>query len=536
MSLSGDGPAVAPRPTIPPTPAGVAGRRSLSIVPSARHRPSPPLVPPPRPFVERRTHLRRAADRAAHHEAALLARSLDLLAGPGPAELRLGNLLALLAQVAGAERAAVLAEAEGRRIAVGIAPHEDPEPAEALAAWLDANAPRSRSARAAAGPASVARIVTVSIGERREARSWPDDAAGAAKGTRPVRDRRAPSHQRSARRRPAVPWLCPVPESGGTVLGFHFRTARAARDAADRLPPALARHAAVALALVTAQLLEERELELLRAHETQRQRFVSTIAHELRTPLTSLAGYLELIIGDRVPDPVDRREFLVRSRGLVEMMGALVADLLEMSRLESGNLELDVAPFSGAEAAQAVITALHPQALSAGVALEGRLPSRLRTVLADRRRVVQILTNVIGNAVKFTPPGGHVAVGLEFVGSVAIFIVRDDGPGIPAVEVDRIFERFYRASAAGSVSGTGLGLSIARDLARAMGGDVGAVSDEGAGATFLVALPTTAAIADGEVDAQLEDARRGEAARRLQDARTARALRQRGREATTIPA
>ena len=501
------------------------------------------MVPLPRPFVERRTRLRRAADRAAHDEAVLLARSLDLLAGPGPAEHRLGGLLALLARVAGAQRAAVLAEADGRRIAVGVAPNEDPAAAEALAAWLDAHAPRSRSARAATGPASVARIMAVSTGDM----SSPDDDGTArsgtpAKGT--VRPEAAPARasRMAAAHRPStpgtarepVPWLCPVPDSGGTVLGFHFRSARAAKAAADRLPPALARHAAVALSLVTTQLLEERELELLRARETQRQRFVSTVAHELRTPLTSLAGYLELIIGDRVPDPVDRREFLERSHGLVDMMGALVADLLEMSRLESGNLELEIAPFSGAEAAQTVITALHPQALGAGVTLEGRLPSRLRTVLADRRRVVQVLTNVTGNALKFTPPGGHVSLSLEFMGPIALYAVRDDGPGIAAPELERVFERFFRAPGTTTVSGTGLGLSIARDLARAMGGDIAAASEVGAGATFLIALPTTAAAGDAVLDSVLLEAQRSEAARRSQGARAARLAR--AHEVVTIPA
>jgi signal transduction histidine kinase len=497
--------------------------------------------------VERRIRLRRAADRAAHDEAVLLARSLDLLAGPGPAERRLGGLLALLARVAGAQRAAVLAEADGRRIAVGVAPDEDPAAAEALAAWLDAHAPRSRSARAATGPASVARIVAVPTGETKllEDGGMPGSGAptraairperSAARASRRVatRGRSVPPEERGAAREP-VPWCCPVPDSGGTVLGFHFRSGRAAKAAADRLPPALARHAAVALALVTAQLLEERELELLRARETQRQRFVSTVAHELRTPLTSLAGYLELILDDRVPDPVDRREFLERSRGLVDMMGALVADLLEMSRLESGNLELEIVPFSGAEAAQTVITALHPQALAAGVTLEGRLPSRLRTVLADRRRLIQVLTNVTGNALKFTPPGGHVTVSLEFVGPIALFAVRDDGPGIAAAELERVFERFFRAPGATTVNGTGLGLSIARDLARAMGGDIAAASDTGAGATFLIALPTSATAGDERLNGVLLEAQRTEAARRSQGARAARTAR--AHEVVTIPA
>ena len=131
--------------------------------------------------------------------------------------------------------------------------------------------------------------------------------------------------------------MLPIPSAGEVALGFEFGRPADADRLAERLPPTLARHAAVALALVTGQLAGERELAALRARDAERSTFVSTVAHELRTPLTGLRGYLELILGGQVDDPAVEREFLERSRAIVDSMGELVGDLLELSRLESGH-------------------------------------------------------------------------------------------------------------------------------------------------------------------------------------------------------
>ena len=131
------------------------------------------------------------------------------------------------------------------------------------------------------------------------------------------------------------PWyaILPIPSAGQVVLGFEFERPGRADRLADRLPPQLARHAAVALALVTEQLATERELATLRAAEAERTRFVSIVAHELRTPLTGLRGYLELILGGKVAEPEVERDFLERSLGIVGSMADLVGDLLDLSRL-----------------------------------------------------------------------------------------------------------------------------------------------------------------------------------------------------------
>jgi len=447
----------------------------------------PPVVAPPPPFTERRVAFRRAADRLAHEETLLLARSLDVLASGADAESRLAGLLDLLAETARAERAAVLAEGRERRIAVSVAPGESADAASALAAWLDAAAPRSRAQRAASAPATVA-IVT-----------------GRPRPTRSRREQPAALPAIAGASEPAFAYL-PIPSAGAVVLGFAFGDETVAAALDRRLPPQLARHAAVALALVTEQLVAEREVAALRARDAERARFVSTVAHELRTPLTGLSGYLELILGGQVADPADERDFLERSQQIVETMGALVGDLLELSRLESGSLRLEAAPFSVAETMTRVIAGLEPVAHSRDVELTTTLPPRLRGATGDRRRVEQILTNLAANAVKFSPAGSRVELEARFEGSVAVVSVRDEGAGIAADDRARIFDRFYRLGGHERITGTGLGLPIARDLARAMGADLDVASVPGSGSTFILVLPGPSAVDPDVVAAALVEA------------------------------
>ena len=469
----------------------------------SRHRLStqPPTVAPPPPFRERRAAHRRAEDRQAHQEKVLLARALDVLAAGTSAEERLAGVLKLLASTAGAERAAVIADGAERRAAVAIEAGEDPAPAEALAAWLDSAAGRTRAQRAAAGLAPVA--IVVAAPSRVEA--WPEPQPASGPAERPIRlvqpdepaaDAVAPGVGPAVVDERAGRWyaLLPIPSAGEVHLGFEFNRPDGPRRLAERVPPQLARHAAVVLALVTEQIAAAQELDALRAREAERTRFVSTVAHELRTPLTGLRGYLELILGDKVQDPEVERDFLERSLGIVGSMGDLVGDLLELSRLESGALTLESSPFSVAEAASDVAAGLHPIALDRGTRLSTSLPPRLRSATGDRRRVEQILTNLGANALKFTPSGGTVEIAAWFDGPVAILAVRDDGPGIDVEDRPRIFERFHRLAGHERITGTGLGLPIARDLARRMDGDLAVASVPGAGSTFVLALPGPASV------------------------------------------
>ncbi len=215
-------------------------------------------------------------------------------------------------------------------------------------------------------------------------------------------------------------------------------------------------------------------------------------------PLTGLSGYLDLVLAGKVEDPAVQREFLERGQDIVATMSALVSDLLELSRLESGTLALEVGAFSVAEAGARVVSGLAPIAIDRGIELSSDLPPRLRAATGDRRRVEQILTNLVGNALKFATPGGLVELTARFDGPVAIFVVRDDGAGIGSQDRPRVFERFYRMTGHERVTGTGLGLPIARDLARAMGGDLDVASVAGTGTSFVLVLAGPAPV-DGDV-------------------------------------
>jgi signal transduction histidine kinase len=428
--------------------------------------------------VERRRTFRRAADRQAHEETRLLARALDVLAADHAPDARLAGLLDLLAETVGARRAAVVSDGPERSVAVVAHRDDDVDAAEALGAWLDAAAPRSRARRAAAGLAPISVVRPAVVGR---AASRSGERAG------------EPYYA-----------VVPIPAAGEVALGFEFAEPVQPGTVADRLPPSMARHAAVALALVTDALTTERALADLRAGEAERDRFVSTIAHELRTPLTGLAGYLDLILEGKVGDTAVEREFLERGRTIVHSMAALVGDLLELSRLESGSIALEITAFSVAEAMTAVSSGLLPIAMDRGLDLRSDLPPRLQAATGDRRRVEQILTNLGANAIKFGgAAGGRVELSGRSDGTVAIIVVRDEGPGIDDEDRPRIFERFYRMAGHERVTGTGLGLPIARDLARAMGGDLDVASIAGAGSSFVLALPGPVGAAPVKVAAAL---------------------------------
>jgi signal transduction histidine kinase len=245
----------------------------------------------------------------------------------------------------------------------------------------------------------------------------------------------------------------------------------------------------VALALVTESMSTERELAALRAREVERVQYVSTVAHELRTPLTGLSGYLDLILDGHVDDEAIQREFLERGRSIAGSMTALIGDLLELSRLESGSLQLDLEPFSVADMLHTVGAALLPIAMERDVPLITTPPTRIRTARGDRRRVEQIVTNLAANALKFGAVGAEVELTGRFDGPAAVVVVRDEGPGIGAEDRARIFDRFYRMADHERVTGTGLGLSISRDLARRMGGDLDVASLLGTGSAFILVLP-----------------------------------------------
>jgi signal transduction histidine kinase len=203
--------------------------------------------------------------------------------------------------------------------------------------------------------------------------------------------------------------------------------------------------------------------------DTARKEFVANASHELRTPLFSLGGFLELL-ADEDLDEGTRRGFITTMQGQVQRLAKLSTDLLDLSRVDAGQLMVVAEPVDLAEVVRVLGEELEHLALSTGHVLSAR-PEMEVWCLADESRVLQIGRALATNALIHTPAGTHVVVRAEVRGGRARLSVEDDGRGIPQVHRDAVFERFYRLEG-GMASGSGLGLAIAREIATLMGGDV----------------------------------------------------------------
>jgi signal transduction histidine kinase len=232
--------------------------------------------------------------------------------------------------------------------------------------------------------------------------------------------------------------------------------------------------------------------------ERVRRDFVANASHELRTPLTSIRGFVEALEDGAKDEPGTAERFLGKIRTHADRMASLVEDLLELSRLESSARAPEPDETRPADIAADVVASFTEQAARKPLTLRHE-PLGAVTVVTDRERLRRILENLVDNAVKYTPAGGHVVVRSfsEPDGSARVE-VRDDGPGIGPEHRERIFERFYRIDKARSreLGGTGLGLSIVRHLAESIGAIVSVESEPGRGATFTVELPPRADGAD----------------------------------------
>jgi two-component system phosphate regulon sensor histidine kinase PhoR len=236
-------------------------------------------------------------------------------------------------------------------------------------------------------------------------------------------------------------------------------------------------------------LLLIQDLTRLRRLETVRRDFVSNLSHELRTPLASLKALTETLQDGALEDPPAARHFLDQMMTEVDALTQMVAELLELSRVESGQVTLDLKPVSAFDLLSSASKRMSLQAERAGLALRVDCPPELPKVRADAARLEQVLVNLIHNAVKFTRPGGEVALLAESTDGAVCFVVRDSGVGISSDDLSRIFERFYKSDRSRSGGGTGLGLSIARHIVEAHGGRIWAESREGEGSTIFFTIP-----------------------------------------------
>jgi len=239
-------------------------------------------------------------------------------------------------------------------------------------------------------------------------------------------------------------------------------------------------------------LLLVQDLTRVRKLETVRRDFISNVSHELRTPLASLKALTETLQNGALADPEAGPRFLGRISTEVDALTQMAQELLDLSRIESGQVELILAPLAPKSLILSAADRMKMQAERAGLKLTVICADGLQKIRADKSRLEQVLVNLIHNAVKFTKPGGEISVETESISGGVRFAVRDSGVGIPAESLTRIFERFYRVEKSRTGSGTGLGLSISKHIVEAHGGKIWAESNEGRGSVFYFEIPFTA--------------------------------------------
>jgi len=235
------------------------------------------------------------------------------------------------------------------------------------------------------------------------------------------------------------------------------------------------------------------DLTRLKKLERVREEFVANVSHELRTPLSLIKGYVETLLDGAKDNPEVCTKFLQTIARNADRLKLLIEDLLKISELESGRLEMNFQPVALRPAIQKVLDDLQARASAREVTLLNRAAEIV--VDADTDRLEQVLGNLVDNAIKYGRQGGCVVVEAKAgEGDEVEISVQDDGPGIPPEALERVFERFYRVDKARSreQGGTGLGLSIVKHIVQSHGGKVWAKSEIGRGATFFFTLPPRA--------------------------------------------
>jgi two-component system phosphate regulon sensor histidine kinase PhoR len=228
----------------------------------------------------------------------------------------------------------------------------------------------------------------------------------------------------------------------------------------------------------------------LRRLERVRSDFVANVSHELKTPLTSIQGFVDTLLSGALHDEENNERFLRRISANVERLTQLVADLLSLARIEEDGSAPARVPVGWRQVLEAVLPRHESDARAKSLDLSLTCPREV-TVLGDEEALTQVADNLLGNAVRYTPDGGRVAVTVSEEAGRGVLVVEDSGVGIPRTDLERIFERFYRVDKARSLElgGTGLGLSIVRNLVQTLDGEVRVDSEVGKGSRFTVELP-----------------------------------------------
>jgi signal transduction histidine kinase len=241
------------------------------------------------------------------------------------------------------------------------------------------------------------------------------------------------------------------------------------------------------------QQIEEKSQELALASQHKSQ-FLANMSHELRTPLNAILGYTELILDDIYGEtPKKMRTVLERVQSNGKHLLGLINDVLDLSKIEAGELVLRIEPYSVQDMVQTVVSSLEPLAAQKKLSLKAEVSADLPTGHGDERRIQQVLLNLVGNAIKFTE-AGEVAISASVSGGAFTFAVRDTGPGIDVADQSKIFEEFRQADDSNTrkKGGTGLGLAISKRIAEMHGGRISVESALGEGSTFFVTMPINA--------------------------------------------
>jgi two-component system, OmpR family, phosphate regulon sensor histidine kinase PhoR len=229
----------------------------------------------------------------------------------------------------------------------------------------------------------------------------------------------------------------------------------------------------------------------LRRLERVRRDFVANVSHEFKTPLTAIQGFTETLLAGAIDDGQNRERFLTIILEHARRLARLTDDLLRLSQMDSDRLELEIDELSVAQIVDSCLETAQHRAVENGLRLSVNIPAQLPAVAGDRRRLAEVLQNLLDNARQYTLPGGEIILSAEAHDSEVVFTVSDSGIGIPQADQSRIFERFYRVDAARSreAGGTGLGLAIAKHLVEAQGGRIWVESEVGHGSHFHFSVP-----------------------------------------------
>jgi len=271
------------------------------------------------------------------------------------------------------------------------------------------------------------------------------------------------------------------------------RTVSAEIEIATRTPRTFAVTATpVHTAGAAGAVLVLHDVSEIRRLERVRRDFVANVSHEFKTPLTAIQGFAETLLGGALRDKQNSLRFLKIIRDHAVRMGRLTEDLLKLSLIEAGKLELNLQPVAVSELVEPCVEIVRPKAEQKELTLVTECPADLPRVLGDGNRLREVMQNLLDNAVQYTPPGGCIRVHAASDNGAVVVAVSDTGVGIPQSDRERIFERFYRVDNARSreVGGTGLGLAIAKHLVEAHNGRIEVVSEIGHGSTFSIRLPS----------------------------------------------